>query len=164
MTVLGESRLRPLSQISRSNGEKGAALLEYSFVLIVLFACIFGIIDFGRAMYTYHFISNAARDGTRYAMVRGSVCATEPGCTPADVSSYQTLLRSQMAGMGLDPNALSAPTTWPPVANNPWICTIIFNSPGCTVQVQATYNFKFIFPLMPGNFTMQSTSQMVISQ
>ncbi|MGA8144034.1 MAG: TadE family protein [Candidatus Acidiferrales bacterium] len=141
------------------------ALLEYAFVLIVFLTVLFGIIDFGRAMYTYHFVSNAARDGTRFAIVRGSTCP--PGTIsycPAGEFDYRDYLRSQMTGIGLDPNAVSADTKWPPVANNPPICATIFNNPGCIVQVQVSYAFKFIFPFMPANFTMQSTSQMVISQ
>jgi Flp pilus assembly protein TadG len=163
-------RSKPTPQSRWSNREKGAAIVEYAFVLIVLFASIFGVIDFARAMYTYHFVSNAARDGTRFAIVRGSTCptATMTYC-PARPTDYRDYLRGQMAGMGLDPNALDSLTSWPPVASNPPICSDPSDvnntkSPGCLVEVQVTYHFKFIFPFMPANFTIQSISQMVISQ
>jgi hypothetical protein len=39
------------------------------------------------------------------------------------------------------------------------------NHPGCAVQVQVTYQFKFFFPFLPrGTYSMKSTSEMVISQ
>jgi hypothetical protein len=38
-------------------------------------------------------------------------------------------------------------------------------NPGCAMQVQVTYNFKFILPFLPkGMYTMDSTSEMIISQ
>ena len=51
--------------------ERGSTLVEFALVLIVLMVMMFGIIDFARALYTYHFVANVAREGTRYAIVRG---------------------------------------------------------------------------------------------
>ena len=76
--------------------EEGATTVEFAVVLVVLMTFLFGIMEFGRALYTYHFLSEVAREGTRYAMVRGSTytasCATTTtfGCeaTAANVTSY----------------------------------------------------------------------------
>ena len=46
--------------------------------MVVLFASLFGIMDCARALYCYHFVSYAARQGTRYAMVRGSTWSSNP--------------------------------------------------------------------------------------
>jgi Flp pilus assembly protein TadG len=155
---------KPTPQSHWSNREKGAAIVEYAFVLIVLFTSIFGVIDFARAMYTYHFVSNAARDGTRFAIVRGFTCSPSLDYCQAQEFDYQTVLRRQMGGTGLDPNAVTADTKWPAVSSNPPICATDQNYPGCIVRVQVAYAFKFIFPFMPANFSIQSASQMVISQ
>jgi len=57
----------------RSNRERGAAvLLEAAFTMAIMLAMIMGIIDFSRAMYSYHFVAHAAREATRYAASRGS--------------------------------------------------------------------------------------------
>ncbi|HKL10376.1 MAG TPA: TadE family protein [Clostridia bacterium] len=52
---------------------KGQAMVETIFVLPLLFLLIFGIIEFGRVYFTYSILSNAAREGARYAAVHEPV-------------------------------------------------------------------------------------------
>jgi len=126
-------------------GQRGSSLLEYTVVLTVMLAMLFGVIDFGRALYAYHFVSDAAREGTRYAMVRGSTC--NQGC-------IQTYLENVPAG--IDATQLSVTPSWPNGG-----C----NTAGCPVRVQVSYNFNFLLPFLPkSTLVMQSSSQMVISQ
>ena len=68
-----------------SDGERGDSLIEFAVVAVVLFTCIFGIIDCSRALYAYHFASYAAREATRYAIVRGS---TWGSATCASTSTF----------------------------------------------------------------------------
>lgn len=146
------------------NRERGAAAVEFAICLVVLLTVLFGIMDFSRALYAYHFISNAAREATRYAIVRGSACnAIVPDCqaTNSSIQTYvQTTLAAPSAGL-ITPNNITATTTWTK-------CTTCTNSndPGSTVQVQLTYPFLFILPYLLGytGIIMQSTSQMVIAQ
>lgn len=49
---------------------KGQSMVETILVLPLLLLLIFGIIEFGRVYYTYIMLSNAAREGARYAAVR----------------------------------------------------------------------------------------------
>ncbi len=57
--------------------------------LIIFLTFLFGIMQVGFALYTYIFISEASREGARYAIVRGATwgtaCAsyTSSDCTPA---------------------------------------------------------------------------------
>jgi Flp pilus assembly protein TadG len=141
-----------------SVGERGNALVEFALVSTATLTLMLGIIDFGRALYTYHLVANAARSGTRYAMVRGSSC-TVAGC-PATTDTIQTYVRG--LAPGIDPNSLAVTTTWSSGAG----CSDPANQgPGCIVDVQASYPFRFIIPLLPSfTMTMSSTSQMVISQ
>ena len=55
-------------------GEDGNGLVEYALVLMFLMSMLLGIVDFGRALYTYHFLSNAAREATRWAAENGAAC------------------------------------------------------------------------------------------
>lgn len=64
----------------KASRERGSELVEFAFVVTILFAFIFGIIDFGHAAYTYHFVADVAREATRYASVRGSACRSLPDC------------------------------------------------------------------------------------
>jgi Flp pilus assembly protein TadG len=142
----------------RAEHERGNTLAEFAVVLTTAMVLIFGIIDFGRAMYVYHLVGNAARAGARYAIVRGSAC-TAPGC-PADATSIRTYVRSLMPE--LNSAAVTVNTNW----SNSSGCTTANNAPGCLVSVNVVYDLSmFAVPLLP-NITMHmnSTSQMVISQ
>lgn len=141
-----------------SAGERGSALVEFALVSTATLTLMLGIVDFGRALYTYHLVANAARSGTRYAMVRGSTC-TVTGC-PATTDSIQTYVRG--LAPGVDPDSLAVTTIWSSSGG----CSDPANQgPGCIVSVQVSYPFRFIIPLLPHfTMTMASTSQMVISQ
>ena len=146
--------------------QRGATLPETALVIGVVLMLMFGIIDFSRYMYTYGFVANSARQGARWAMVRGSQsCTNAPNLShcnaaPGDVQTYV-----QGLSVGLTtPSSMTATTTWPG-------CTGIAptgspsNGPGCVVAVQVTYPFKFILPYLPGpTYTMTSTSKMIIAQ
>jgi Flp pilus assembly protein TadG len=136
--------------------ERGSALVEFAIASTVALTMIFGIIDFGRGLYTYHLVTNAARAGSRYAIVHGSACAVT-GC-PASSDDIQTYVRG--LAPGIDPNSLAVTTTWPGgcIGANT-------NGPGCPVTVTVTYPFRFIVPLLPRfTMSMSSASTMSISQ
>jgi Flp pilus assembly protein TadG len=138
--------------------ERGSALVEFAIASTVALTMIFGIIDFGRGLYTYHLVANAARAGSRYAIVHGSAC-TVTGC-PATSDQIQTYVRG--LAPGVDPNSLAVATTWPGGADCLGATT---NGPGCTVTVTVTYPFRFIVPLLPRfAMNMSSASTMIISQ
>jgi Flp pilus assembly protein TadG len=150
-TVQGKQRARLRSRRNLS-GEQGAELVEFALVFVALLMFLFAIMGFGHALYAYHFVSNAAREGTRYAMVRGSACKPSGPACPAgqdDISDYI----ANNAPPGIDKSALTVTTTWTPDKN-----------PGSVVKVQVQYNFRFIFPFLPTSVAMNSSSQMVISQ
>src|SRR5258708_7904330 len=67
--------------------ERGSSIVEYAVVFLLLMTMILGMVDFSRAIYVYHFISNQARDATRYASVRGSTCGGDSSCTAANSAS-----------------------------------------------------------------------------
>ena len=52
--------------------EDAATIVEFAFACAVLLGMFFGIIYICFALYTFHYISDAAREGSRYAIVRGS--------------------------------------------------------------------------------------------
>lgn len=163
-------------------------LLEFGIVAILFFTIFFGIVDFARALYTFHFVGNAAREATRYAIVRGSSCtgpaAFQCNATADEIQAYvQSITPSGINSANVNINTNSTfiwPGTGPGTgAGNNGGCNTANgqnNNPGCIVQVQVTYPFQFIFPLMPtttctigtssvtGNICMSSKSQMVISQ
>jgi Flp pilus assembly protein TadG len=145
--------------------QRGGTILETAVMISALFVMLFGVIGFGDALYTYHFVSNTAREATRWASVRGAACSSglSGGC-PAAASDVDAYVQSLSTGIGLDPTKVTTTTTWVEPPNNLAICATQPNYPGCVVKVQVQYSFQFLLPLLPSGFTMQSTSQMVISQ
>jgi Flp pilus assembly protein TadG len=146
--------------------ERGATLVESAVVMTLLLTLLFGIIGFGHALYTYHFVCHVAREATRWASVRGSTCTVLAGGCPAAASDVQTFV-ANVSGMGLNAASITATTTWLPSPSSSFAapCSTTANAPGCVVQVQVVYQYKFLFPLLPSStINMQSTSRMVISQ
>jgi Flp pilus assembly protein TadG len=145
--------------------QRGATMLESAVVISVLLVMMFGVVGFGNALYTYHFVSSTAREATRWASVRGYTCTggLSGGC-PANDADVNAYVQNLSTGIGLDPTKITTTTTWVAPPNNLAACATQPNSPGCVVKVQVQYSFQFLFPLLPSGFTMQSTSQMVISQ
>ncbi len=142
------------------NRERGASLPETAIVMTVLLALIFGIMEFGRVMYTYAFVAQLARQGARWAIVRGSQCTVLDHCN-AQSSDVQNYVRSLSVG-GTDPNKINVTATWPQSQCPPGSSG---NAPGCVVSVNVSYQYKFLAPFVStGSMNMSSTSQMVISQ
>lgn len=131
-------------------------MVEFSFASLFALLLIFGLVDVGRAVFTYDQVGNAARVGSRYAMVRGSSC-TVSSC-PATVSSVNAYVTSKSPGFV--PNLISTNTVWGPASCGP----SPYNSPGCTVGVTVTYPFKFLFLSFLAPIQMTSTSVIVVEQ
>ncbi|TAM76106.1 pilus assembly protein [bacterium] len=143
---------------SSRRSQRGSSTVEFAIVMAVALPIVFGIIECGRALYTYHLVTNAARLGTRYAIVRGSSCGA-PGC-PAAPSDIQTYLRS--VSPGIDQNAMTVATTWSGTAS---CASAPYQGAGCLVTVQVQYPFQFLTPYLPSTtLNLTSTSQMIISQ
>lgn len=143
--------------------ERGSALVEFAFVGSITMMMLFGILESGRALYDYHLISNAARIGSRYAIVHGADCAkTLPGCTAVSSSDVQTYVRSMSPG--IDSTALTVTANWSAPANSGCIGSP-YKTAGCTVTVEAKYTFAPAVPLVPlGSIALDSVSTMVMSQ
>jgi len=65
----------------RRNRPAGQALVEFALIIPVLLFIIIGIIDLGRAFHAYIAITNASREGARYA--------TRPGVKTDDLYTYE---------------------------------------------------------------------------
>jgi hypothetical protein len=148
-------------------------LVETALAMSAFLLLLLGMIDVSRALYTYHMIDNAARLGTRFAIVRGATCAHTatpdpwPCPTPTDGSDIQSYVRQQMLLLG--PGTASVSTAWgnpsTGLANPGCTGTSPYNSPGCLVTVTVTYSFHFITPVLAFfPISMTSSSQMVIAQ
>lgn len=138
--------LRPSKQ-GRWGPRRGAFMVEAALILLPFLLLIFGIIEFGVVVRAYNFVSYAAREGTRWASVRGA----ESGA-PASATQVSNFVKGR--AVGLDRSQLTVATTWVPD-----------NKRGSSVRVQVTYSMPAITGLiLPRGIRMRSTSQTVIYQ
>jgi Flp pilus assembly protein TadG len=160
--------------------ENGQATVEFAFASVVLFAFLIGIMQVSRALYVYNFVSEAAREASRYAAVRGSTsCVNTPhlsGCNLYQSSQIQTYVQG-LNYPGLVSSSLTATVSYytastsssnEPSASNPttWsACTGTCNLPGNLLKVVVSYPFALSIPFYSGaSITVSSTSQMVVAQ
>jgi Flp pilus assembly protein TadG len=146
-------------------GESGAAIIEFAIAAVVFFAMIFGVMEIGLALYSFHFISEAAREGARYARVRGSACVSDGTYCTATAAQIQTYVQG-LSYPGIDPSHL---TVTPTYAGYPagTACTpsASCNNPGNLVTVKVTYSFPLSLPFVSSNtLSMSSSSSMILSQ
>jgi Flp pilus assembly protein TadG len=123
-----------------------------------------GVMELCLALYSYHFVSEAAREGTRYAMVRGSSCSGSASACPAQASDVQSYVRG-LEFPGIVPANITVTTTWPTTGSNCTPSSLPCNNPGNLVQVKVQYRFPLSIPFVPASvLSLASTSQMTISQ
>lgn len=138
--------------------EQGASLVEFALCSAVLFMSLFGVIGLCGALYSYIFVSEAARDAARYALVRGSACTGFSDCniSSAQVNSYV----KNLGHPGINKTNLTATAGWSG-SNSP------SNAPGNVVTVTVSYNFPLNIPFWPqsgSTIHLVSSSQMTVSQ
>ena len=71
------------------SSESGNAVVEFALVLPFLLLILFGIVNFGVLMYNQSVITNAAREGARWASIHtstvyGTTCANAAVANPLD--------------------------------------------------------------------------------
>jgi Flp pilus assembly protein TadG len=129
----------------------GVAVVEFAVIAPVFLLFVFGIVEFGRAYWTWNTMRLAVEEGGRYAMLwngcyYGSTCPS--GCTPSGfnscVSTYAlTQLPGLTASITVTATSAAATATYP-----------------ATMTVKATYTFDFLVPtLLPyGPIDLTTTS------
>jgi Flp pilus assembly protein TadG len=133
--------------MNNKHHERGVYLLEFGLSFLVLLSMLYGIMEFGRAVASYNILAGASREGLRYASVHGSSSGSA-----ASAADIQTIVRNW--AIGLDTSAVVVTTTWTPG-----------NGPGSKVKVTASYTLTpFTRLILQNGITLQSSSQMVISQ
>ncbi|MEP6508003.1 MAG: TadE/TadG family type IV pilus assembly protein [Gemmatimonadales bacterium] len=92
-------------------GEEATGMVEFALVAVLFSAILFGIIEFGIAGWERSTIAAAARDGSRFAVVRGANSGRI-----ATVDSIENYIKSKTA---LDPASLRVYATWTPATKSP---------------------------------------------
>ena len=114
---------------------KGQSLVEFAMVLPLLVILIFGIIDFGMGLRSYISLTNATREGARFAAVGNLAGAYPADCDGA--TNTTVIGRVCVAIEGLDLSALNDVSVTYPDGQ----------APGNSIVVSAQYTYTFITPL-----------------
>jgi Flp pilus assembly protein TadG len=138
--------------------ERGQVLAEFAVCSLAALVMIFGLIDFGRAVYTFHLIADGARIATRYAIVNGVA-----SCAGGSPDPLQSIVVAQSPGISSTDLRV---TTTCPGGNTGCSSTVSpFNGAGCLVSVTVSCSFSFVTPIVSlVVIPMSSRSQMVITQ
>lgn len=145
--------------------EAGGSLVEFALSCSLQCLLIFGMMQTALAVYSFHFISEAAREASRYASVRGSSCTSFASACPAQDSDVQNYVQT-LSYPGITPANLLATTVWSSFPSKT-ACSpsSTCNNPGDLVTVTVTYSFPYSVPFLPSYlWTATSTSALVISQ
>lgn len=111
--------VKQLQQSRLARSEAGQASVEFALTITMTLLLIFALIDFSRAMYTASVLQWAAQSGARAAII-------EPSQEAVEEAVKERLV-------GLDPDiVIVAPLSWT----------------GNVVQVQVTYPFEFVAPIV----------------
>ena len=134
-------------------GELGQALVEFSFVVILLFILVFGIVDFGMGLHSWMTVTNATREGARVAAVHAASSGSLD-CSPLPTAG--TIERQICnTGSNLNPNNMTITVTNADPSG--------VNS-GQPVTVQVSYQYDLVTPFAAlvqiPSLTMSSTVQM----
>lgn len=147
----------------------GQALVEFALVAPIFFLLVFGIIEGGRFILYYETLSNATREGARYAIVHGSNSFCPSGPMPpgqsAPISCYDATglniaQRVKDSAFGLLGSGVSVTTSW--LASDD--VTPGNNGRDNNVKVAATYTYHSLIPLVPlPAITISAESYLVIN-
>ncbi len=124
----------------------GSVAVEFALLLPVFLSLVIGTVEIGRVLYTTHALGYAAREGVRYAMVRG---ADNP--TPATTTNIEDIVKARATA--LDPAKMVIAVTYAPD-----------NSPGSLVTVQVTYDHEFFMPFYSfESINLTNSSQRIVT-
>lgn len=141
-----------------ARAEYGAAAVEMAVSISVLLMVVVGLMKVCLAVYSYHYISEASREGARYAIVHGTTNAVSDD----DLKTYVKGLAYpaiSAAAMTVTVARSGFPTgvTCAPLAN----CT----NPGNMVTITVNYAFPLAIPFRASQtLNMSSTAAAIISQ
>ena len=132
-------------QLPRRRRDRGQSLVEFSLIFPLAMLLFMALFDFGRAVYGLNAVGNAAREGTRTAIVN------------QNWSDIRERASQQATGLGIDTSLV--------VSNEPASTSgtcVRFNgadgtvggcpdlSPGCVAEVTTKWTFSPVTPIIGG--------------
>jgi Flp pilus assembly protein TadG len=152
-----------MSRLDPRRRSRGQALVEFALILLPLVVILFGVLDFGRAIYAYNTLSNAARAGVRVAIVNQNAAGT--GCAGGTLGTPPSTTQVSAHDCAVQAAVAVGPVT----------VTVLYFDPkddtsacspvqvGCLAEVTAKTNFVPVTPIISGlvgsGIALSSTSK-----
>lgn len=108
----------------------GQALAEFALVLPLLLLLVAGLIEFGRGWNIKQVVTDAAREGARYAVVRDSSITS--------ISDVQAKVKSRLVLANIDTTAAITTVSLTPTAN------FRITGQAVTISVRTKYRMGFV--------------------
>jgi hypothetical protein len=126
----------------QQRGEDGSQLVEMALVLFLLLLLLAGVVDVGRAFHHYMIITNASREGARYA-----------SRFPLDQGGIDAAVKNEVTFSDVDPDRLSI--SYP---------LGLGNASGDPIAVEVALNLPTIIGgiIGQGDLTLSSRTDMVV--
>ena len=147
----------------RASRTRGQALVEFALVAPLFFLLLLVIVEGGRFIMYYQTLSNATREGARYAIVHGSNSSCPsgpmaPGTTAPldcyDPSGANVVQRVKDASFGLLGSGVTVTSVWGALGNGR----------ESDITVTASYAYGTLIPLLPiPPLTVSAESTLVIN-
>ncbi len=140
--------------IRRRKERRGQTLVEMALILPIFLLILMGIFDFGRAVYAYNTVANAARQAVRLAIVD-----QEP-------SKIQDLAAQHASSLGIDPSTVTIRFVNPDRSSGP-PCDVTPVLNGCLVEVTVPYTYTAATPIIGnivGNINISATSRLPVER
>lgn len=83
-----------MRRMRRPRSQTGALLVEFALSIIILLFTVFWMVEMMLMIYTYNVMADAAKEGVRYASVRGSYSGIGIGPTAAPGSASECYTNS----------------------------------------------------------------------
>jgi len=132
----------------------GSILIEFALSVWTLLLLTFLIFEFCMTVYTYSVLSDAAREGVRYAIVHGTDSAScsgpSTGCADTTGSNVKTVVTGYAGVSFHDLTNMTVTPSWPDSASTP------------ASRVKVTINYPYVAYLSLPGFTaptMQVTAE-----
>ena len=110
--------------------QQGSTLVEAALVMLSFLLLVIGILDAGRLYFVYNSLSNAVREGTRYAMVHGG-----ESYDPATEEQIKNVIVNAAAGVDGAQLFNQIQIDWEDATEK---------SPGTYVTITATYTVDLV--------------------
>jgi Flp pilus assembly protein TadG len=138
---VGSRTWRNSKQPRRRRDERGAELVEFALVVVLLIALLYGIISYGLILAAQSTITQAAADGARSGIVASS--------SAISTSEAQAATDLGWMGKGTCGTSSSSHTTITCISTEV-PCPSNANNECLTVTVTYNYNASPLFPELPG--------------